>query len=394
METKNAIFCSLREWGAQPSNNEQHAKFSRKITSQAIANLRTQYIPVDLNDIPKIPKDRDEAIKMLFVLDLQEYQDDEGFKLRSIFEEDALENILTKADNHQSIIFIAPYFQVQNSNCGLKFLKKRAFLRFRESDLEPFQRFSESREGLSKAQLAYKNGSDEGWMNGYAFEAIVASHAVHFESCFQCKLRNTIHWCGGTTSSWRDLYCRSCQSCFEIKSKKDKETIDRICQNGKLQGGSFLRWCEEDFSDREEGSDFIVFVSRMPSFVKSNWVWVVEVAEIEGVSPQVTQRSFARACKDFIPLQTVVALKNRRPWFQIPMGTQPNLQEIFFRSYEEVFPGQSNEVVSTAPKETLPQKVEEPDEIEVAPLLTNPIDELRSSLAAITVDDWEDHISD
>lgn len=121
---------------------------------------------------------------------------------------------------------------------------------------------------------------------------------------------------------------------------------------------------------------------------------MVEVAEIEGVSPQVTQRSFTRACKDFIPLQTVVALKNRHPWFQIPMGTQPNLQEIFCRSYEEVFPGQSNEVVSTTPKETLPQNVEEPDKIEVAPLLTNPVDELRSSLAAITVDDWEDHSSD
>lgn len=81
LETKTAIYYSLREWGAQPSNNGQHAKFSHKITSHAIANLRTQYIPVDLNDIPKIPKDRDEAIKMLFVLDLQEYQDDEGFKL-------------------------------------------------------------------------------------------------------------------------------------------------------------------------------------------------------------------------------------------------------------------------------------------------------------------------
>jgi hypothetical protein len=340
-ETKLAISHSLGEWGIKPSKDGQHASFSRNITSQAVATTTKKNGPVviDVKKMPKIPQDRDEAIKLIFCLDLQLYQDDEWYERRSNKEEDALENMLNKYDSATSILCRAPYYQANNNTfVGPKFIKKRSFTRFQESVLEPFRRFSIKNEGLSKAQLAYKDGSEEGRMNGYAFEAIVASHAVYFESCFQCKRRNTLHWCGGSSSSWRDLYCRSCHSCFEIKSKKERATIDRIFQYNELYGGSFSRLCEEDFPNRVEGSDFVVLVSRKPSYEKSNWVWMVEIAEIGSVSPILTVRSLVRARDERVPLKTAVTLKNRRPWFQIPTGTQPNLQELFRQAYEEVFP--------------------------------------------------------
>lgn len=409
-EIRLSINRSLREWGAQPATDRNHSKFSRKLISQAIDLSQMAWNdPIDLNDLPKIPKDRDKAIQMLFVMELQEYQDEEFFKKRSMVEEDALENLLTEADNYNSIIFVAPFFQVSNysstteyekktafarfqvSECQskTKFLKKKAFARFRVSDLDPFRRFSERKEeGLSKAQLAFDICSTEGRMNGYAFEAIVASHAVHSESCFRCKKRNSIHWSGGSATSWRDIYCQSCKSCFEIKSKKDKESIDQIYQYKRLCGGSFYKWCKENFFDRDEGSDFIVLVSRKPSFLKNNWFWIVEVAEIERVEPRVTQSSFISAHEEYITIKTEVAIKNPRPWFQIPIGTKPNLQEIFHQSFEEVFPGLWNEVANidkTILEEAQPQN-EEVTKID----LTSEIDELRSSLADMTVENWED----
>jgi hypothetical protein len=390
LEIRVSIKHSLREWGAQPATNIDHSTFSRKVISQAVDNCQMACNKtIDLNALPKIPKDRDEAIKMLFVLVLQEYQDEELFEKRSLIEKDALENILTSADNYNSIIFVAPYFQVSNHNSKTEYQKKTAFTRFRVSDLDPFRRFSGRREeGVTEAQLAFENCSMEGWMSGHAFEAIVASHAVHSESCFRCKRRNSIHWSGGSASSWRDIYCQSCKSCFEIKSKKDKESIDRIFQRKRLFGGSFNRWCKEDFSDRDEGSDFIVLVSRRPRFLKDNWFWMVEVAEIERVEPRLTQTSFIRAHKERIPFKTEVTIKNPYPWFQIPIGTKPNLQEIFHQSFEEVFPGLWNEVSNineTILEESLPQN-EEKTKID----LTSNIDELRASLAAMSVENWED----
>jgi hypothetical protein len=401
---------SLHEWGAQPATNRYHSEFSRKLISQAIDD--SQMVcndPIVLNDLPKIPKDRDKAIQMLFVLELQEYHDEELFEELSMVEEDALENLLTEADNYNSIIFVAPFFQVSNYNskteyekktafarfqvseCKSKteYQKKAAFARFRVSDLDPFRRFSEGREeGLSKAQVAFENCSIEGWINGYAFEAIVASHAVHSESCFRCKRRNSIYWSGGSGTSWRDIYCQSCKSCFEIKSKKDKESIDRIYQYKRLYGGSFKGWCKENFFDRDEGSDFIVLVSRKPSFFKDKWFWIVEVAEIERIEPRATQSSFISAHEERIPIKTEVSIKNPHPWFQIPIGTKPNLQEIFQQSFEEVFPGLWNEVAKidkTVLEEALPQN-EEVTKID----FKDNIDELRTSLAAMTVENWED----
>jgi len=138
-------------------------------------------------------------------------------------------------------------------------------------------------------------------------------------------------YCGGSDYSWKDLCCRSCKSCFAIKSKADKSTIDRIFRFDKLDGGSSNRWCADSFEDRVEGSDFVVLVSRMPSYVRRNeWAWSVEIAEIGSVQPNVSAYSIASKCEDNRGhLQTLVTLKHRNKWFNISMDKQPDLKTIF-----------------------------------------------------------------
>lgn len=403
-DTRASIAASLREWGVQSSKGGIHSAFSNKITSLAIKcieSARYDSDDIDLEDMIKIPKDRDEAIVMVFVTDLLEYRDDEMCELRADEINDALEEILTKRDDTSRIVGRAPYYLLQEKPY-IQTRKRPSFLPFRDSDLDPFKRFSLSNEGLSNAQVAYDDCSDEGWLNGYAFEAIVSSHAVHNEACYRCRRRNSLVWCGGADYSWKDLFCRSCKSCFEIKSKADKETIDRIFRFDKLQGGSFKRWCAESHEDRVEGSDFIVLVSRKPSYIKRNeWAWSVEIAEVGSVRPTVTAFSIATRCKDnqgFI--RTVLTLKHRRQWFKIPVGdTKPHLENLFRESFEKVFPGEWERV---APNCDLPAeasvKVEAEPRVTKSTTTTNvppvTVDQIKSELEDLAVDDWEDYNSD
>lgn len=395
-DTRAAINGSLREWGVQPTKHGIHSTFSTRITSIALSSAqsnRDDAEKIDLDDYYKIPKDRDTAVGLIFVFDLLEYAEEEGFDIRSEEVADALGERLTERDDASRIIGFAPFYQDRYS---LRVKRKPAFERFRETDLDPFQRFSIVREALSNAQLAYNDCSDESWMNGYAFEAIVASHAVHNEACYQCRRRNSLIWCGGSDQSWRDLFCRSCQSCFEIKSKADKAAIDRIMRYDKLQGGSFHRWCSESFKDRVEGSDFVVFVSRKPSYIKrGEWAWDVDIAEIGSVMPRLSEFSLANQCQDKRGyLKTIVTMKNRSKWFRIPVGAQPDLKSIFRESFMEVFPDEWDRVSKEAHGEAT-ANVEEPKvEVSSVPAPSNTIDELKSSLEGLQVDDWEDYDSD
>lgn len=170
-EARIAITGSLKEWGVNPARSGLHATFSRKITSIAEATVEpTRNIDL-LSEIEpanqvKMPRDRDCAIKMVYLVDLLEYKDDETYELRVEEVEDALEDILTTRDKANGIVGIPPYYtyQLESRRC-LVVKRKPAFLRFNESYLDPFGRFSLARENLSKAELAFSDCFDEGWMD-------------------------------------------------------------------------------------------------------------------------------------------------------------------------------------------------------------------------------------
>lgn len=403
-DARTAIAGSLKEWGVNPARPGVHATFSKKITSIAEAIIEpTREIDllseIEIGNQVKLPKDRDGAIKMVYLIDLLEYKDDEIYELRLEEVEDALEGVLTARDKANGIVGIPPYYtyayQAEGRRC-LLVKRKQAFLRFKDYDLDPFERFSLTRDNLSKAELAFSCCFDEGWMNGYAFEAIVSSHAIHNEACYLCRRRNSLVWFGGSEYSWRDLYCRSCHSCFEIKSKSNKDTIERIFRY-ELHGGSFARWCSEGFKDRKEGSDFIVLVSRKPSYVRRNeWAWSVEIGEVNSALPTVSLNSIASKCQDNHGyLRTVLTLKNRTTWFNIPMQEMPDLKSLFRQSFDEVFPGEwdqvANEINGVAASEEGTSSMVDVPSLSLPPPPS--IDEIRSALEDLAVDDWEDYDS-
>jgi hypothetical protein len=149
--------------------------------------------------------------------------------------------------------------------------------------------------------------------------------------------------CGGPDTSWRDLYCEVCQSCYEIKSKADKAAINGAFSADSFNAGSYRRWCEEDFPDRVIGSDYIVFVSR----TQTDKGWAVEIAEIGTVLPVLCDKSFAEANEKTVSIQTCMTMKNRQPRFHIPRSELLNLKTIFRLAFEKVFPDQWKQVGGT-----------------------------------------------
>jgi hypothetical protein len=238
-ETKEAVNRSLLEWGVQPTRNGVHSNFSRTISHQAIGHSVKKNGPVLIDDArADLPRDLEKAIQMVFVADLNTFLDADKFKQRSREAEDNLKHNISSIDDDYKILQLPPYYV---PNYQVTAIVKPSFARFAAVQLDPFHRFKLKVSNVSPAKLAYEHCSQKGWLNGYSFEAIVASHAIHNEVCFRCKKLNSLRWCGGSNTSWRDLYCVSCQSCFEIKSKDDKKAIDRIFKFDTLRGGSFRR---------------------------------------------------------------------------------------------------------------------------------------------------------
>lgn len=344
-DTTLAVRKTLLEWGIQPTRTGLHSHFSREISTQTLrhaSEMRGQTIVDD--DRKEFPRDREDAIQVVFTEDLRSFLNTEIFDLRSREVLDLLKFKLSPTDEAQGILQLPPYYVKDNFSGPTS---KPSFLKFAPPMLDPFNRFDLQVIDVSPAQLAYNHGMKESWQNGYSFEAIVASHAIHHETCFRCCKRSTLRWCGGAQTSWRDLYCISCQSCFEIKSKKDRKAIDRIFKFDKLHGGSYRGWCEEDFSSRIQGSDYVVLVNRTPSIHKNGGkiCWTVEIAEVGTVLPCLCDRSFVDMGRDYRTVKTVLTLRNRCMWFQIPVKDQRyDLRMVFQRSFNEVFPGEWSKV--------------------------------------------------
>ena len=112
-----AIAGSLKEWGVNPARPGVHERFSKKITSITEATVvakPTRNIAllseIELDNQVKMPKDRDRAIKMVYLIDLLEYKEDETYELRVEEVEDALEDVLTARDKANCIVGIPPYY--------------------------------------------------------------------------------------------------------------------------------------------------------------------------------------------------------------------------------------------------------------------------------------------
>jgi hypothetical protein len=330
-EARSSISRSLQEFGLS-LDRPSHAAFHRKLSSQVVKQALERHDHTIHIETKTIPSDREEAIEFVYVLELLDYLNKKNFTKKAEKVHDKLEDLLLPSESPVRILHWAPF----RTRSGSEVVRKLEFGRFPETTLDPFNRFSLLRLTKSPEQLAFDDFYHmESSLLGYAFEAIVASFAVHNVNCPRCRALKSLSWTGGSETSWRDMHCMTCQSCFEIKSKESKDKIDTVFKFDSLVGGSFRKWCEDDFTDRVKGTDFIVFVSRTPA----THGWPVDIAEIGTAFPVAIDRTFAEAHQDRVSTKACLTLKNRQRWFCVPGGDLPDLKEIFRAAYERAFPG-------------------------------------------------------
>lgn len=246
-DAKASITRSLREFGLDVSQTGgPHATFYNKILTLVLDLTRLKgSASTELVGEP-LPDDRIKAIEHVFMANLEDFvRASDECTIRYV--SDSLKQHLRQCDedDRDRILYTAPYYF---RNDGTERKTKRQFWRFDASILDPIQRFSISENEaatVSRASSAFEDFMDEGCMEGHAFEALVVSWAGHHVSCYCCKVEKSLQWSGGSETSWRDMFCHRCQSCYEIKSKANKEAIDKIVGYDGLYGGSYARWCQE-----------------------------------------------------------------------------------------------------------------------------------------------------
>ena len=397
---KEAVNHSLMEWGVED------AAFSRRVKDDALAYLeqgleerKNSAVTDDKqastpNGMGKdeFPQDLAAAVHAVFLKEFALYTDPTAIKstekrIPTRFRMDRLEEALTEAFSEKEVgksirtqepnyVKYDRYYKGMTAYCKprLEDLLEKAPDTCREF-LDPLVRFHPTTEPYlpGDASLhAYLMTVDQPlWLEAAACEAAAALETIHRIACIHCGKHGGMKWCGGCDSSWNDLHCSHCGSCFELKSKTSPKHIGKIFRyGGKLNGGSFHQWCSSlaENNHTRDGSDYVVLISRTlwPEQATSDAGLVdVEVAPIANVTPKLDASSFEpslvqrKACRDsnqlcaenrILDTETPIRLKStirvdtgkRKTWFSMDSNhglTRDRLREIAKKAFEEVFPG-------------------------------------------------------
>ena len=153
-------------------------------------------------------------------------------------EYDVLNDIAIETyDNH---IRGPPYdilFCTRSNRHLLKLRKEFMTRNVDETVILPLSRFSTTT--LNKEDYFRRSFHDDS-VRGYFFEAIVGHYIEnnHVE-CLNCEEAFCMKWSGGSSSPWEDIKCVNCGSTYEVKSKRDENSIDVEVERNDISGGSF-----------------------------------------------------------------------------------------------------------------------------------------------------------
>ena len=366
-QVRAAIIRSCQEWGVdvhQGSRNyHHHAAFRERALREAtkwVTAPDKQDDEVQCTDT-EIPRDPIEAVAFCFQVEFQDYTvggKDIELRVPNYQTYDALDDHCVTAEQRERVHGSAPYYIPTNG--GDEPVLYRDFVKFKKSQLDPFRRFDgpDNYRIQSMPHHAYATAvAEKGWLEETASEALVACHAVHKVVCYHCKRPKSLMWCGGASTSWKDMLCRRCGSCYEIKSKASKEAIEKIYRfGGTLRGGSFRRWCTDEIPKDREGKDYVVIMSRTRSFLRGGKRgWYVEIAEISHVVPSLTFQNFKGTTlkqSEDLRFRTYIHIKasTRSPWFTMPALTNKalDLTSLAKTSFDKVFPGRWDVVTGVA----------------------------------------------
>jgi hypothetical protein len=239
---------SLRAWGVNPTHSPRHRTFEK----QALSKLKTFLgpRPAATRSEPRILSQKiEDAVKEVLKAEVQGKEVN-----RCGLYSDVIEGM----DYSNPPYIVRPDRFLPNKHF---ITLNRQFKGVPKSQLDPLERFSSRNRTKKEFFLEQWVYGEEAMVLGHVFEAIVASFATHNMTCFYCKRRGTIRWNGGPTAPWTDMECMSCESAYEIKSKRNMEMVEKGYERN-LNGGSYGSFQKLHQQSRKNGwKHFVVTVS-------------------------------------------------------------------------------------------------------------------------------------
>jgi hypothetical protein len=136
-EAKSSLSRSLQLFDLELSGPDDAAAFHRKISSQVVDLCFETHGPTTVHaEKDNIPKDRNDAIESVFVVELCDYLNERGYILKSTKVHDKLNDMLSSEEDPTTILQWAP-FAPHKDSIQLKVTHKR----FDAATLNPLNRF-------------------------------------------------------------------------------------------------------------------------------------------------------------------------------------------------------------------------------------------------------------
>jgi hypothetical protein len=376
-DVRKEIIKDLKEWGVDQTHNDEHKAFWHRAVTQAVKGTKQDFssaVSVEqlfskATELSKEPK-----VAVLQVLH-NELEDSEDF---------------TFLDATDSLEFdFKPYYHSFDKRTRSNVLRKRFELKkYKSNDLDPFRRF----EGIEySAEDWFRMIWQTTSLEGYVFEALVASHMICHMQCKSCKFRNQLFWNGGidASGSWADVVCRRCRASYEIKSVASDDAVEKKIKFNSFRGGSFRQYYKNPahFQTR-----YLVIVSRKETYIKKlNLVHRVSIAKIRRVEPRLCAESFLDTGSSFMRMISNIKIETgsiEKAWCYVQpiKGHAAIAQEVF----DDYFGDGAWSRTSTIREN---ENTEDENEVELG--LQNPtendeeegVEQLRENLKALQVDD-------
>ncbi|CAB9529371.1 hypothetical protein SEMRO_2483_G328930.1 [Seminavis robusta] len=289
IQVRKELVHTLEEWGVNDLSKKHHADFRSRVLREGVAQFRKTSRSATFEHLrhERFPKDYEEAIRHFMTCELESAEE--------IFRYSCIDRL----DDVYDVPSFAPYFRVYSRSDPTKVFGYRirpAFSSIPKSRLDPFVRFRFRFSGLKVSESIWQHwflGSDAAAL-GMIFEAILASHAIHNEACFECKSRNSLRWNGGWESSWMDLVCTFCNSTCEIKTKASMEKCETVFEHSNLRGGLYANYWKHRNAIRDKHQKmFLVILPREWTLGRNGKrIRPVSCVEIDSVSPELVPSCF------------------------------------------------------------------------------------------------------
>jgi hypothetical protein len=171
-------------------------------------------------------------------------------------------------------------------------------------------------------------------INGLIIELGLARHLhINNVKCLNCN-KAKIGWCGGRKSSWSDCICTNCHAFYEIKSKKNDESIKKIIEKRETYGGSYKQFLCQKLNNINH---YLILVSR-----NSGKVWYNKI-DTNNVLIDLTVHTFTR--NDY-PMKSIVKLVNTKKWKEAYVNVQDlPLEKTILNGVSIMFDNINNKIV-------------------------------------------------